>query len=106
MIELLKKYISEGSKSNALLVAQNLFNKNKGDKEFFSQYFSLLLDAAESNHGNSEKFIGQAITVLSVYSENTDLDEGTVNYIRQCELKLNSLVSLIRQEAEGERENI
>jgi hypothetical protein len=96
MTELLKKYIKEGNISNALLVGQNLFNKNKGNKEVFSLYFSTLYDAAKSNYDAANKFINQMVAVLSIYSENADLTESEVTYIRSCEDKLNDLVNGIR----------
>ena len=100
MIELVKKYIDDGNMSNALMVGQNLFNKNKGDKQVFSLYFSLLLDAANSNFDQSDKFIEQLVTVLSIYSENAELSENEVQYIRECEDKINKVVSSINEKRE------
>ena len=97
MIELLKKYISQNDISNALLVGQNLFNKNKGNKQVFSMYFNLLLNAASSNYNSSDKFIEQAVAVLTLYSENAEINEDEVSYIRSCEDNLNVVVSDIKK---------
>ena len=97
MIELLKKYINQNDISNALLVGQNLFNRNKGDKQIFSIYFGLLLDTASSNYNSSEKFINQAVTILTLYSENTEINEDEVFYIRSCEDQLNIIVNKIQK---------
>lgn len=100
MLDLLKKYIDEGNLPNAILVAQNLFNKNKGDRKVFDTYFSLLYEAANKNFDNADKFIEQMISVLSIYSENAELDEVTIQNIRECEEKINKLVSLIQKHNE------
>lgn len=103
MIELLKKYISQNDISNALLVGQNLFNKNKGNKQVFSMYFNLLLNAASSNYNSSDKFIEQAVAVLTLYSENAEINEDEVSYIRSCEDNLNVVVSDIKKKNEEQR---
>ena len=103
MIDLFKKYISLGDDTNALLVGQNLFNKNKGNKEIFSLYFSLLLKVANTKHDKAEKAVEQMVTALSVYSENADLNEAEVNYIRDCESKITAIVNALEEEAEAKK---
>ena len=100
MFELLSKYMNDGNYQNALLVAQNMFNKNNGDKQVFDAYFSLLFDAANKNIGSAEKIIEQMVSVLSVYSENAELNESEVDHIRKCEEKLNTLVSAFQKRSE------
>ena len=61
MFELLSKYINDGNYQNALLVAQNMFNKNNGDKQVFDAYFSLLF-----------KFILNFLCILYNYFQPLD----------------------------------
>lgn len=103
MKELLKKYMDEGNKSNALLIYKNLFHKNKGDKSIFSSYFSLLSDMADLNSAEAEDYIEQMVTVLSIYAENTELTENEVINIRNCEEKINNLVISLEKEKEFQK---
>ena len=103
MVELFKKYIYDNEFGNALLVGQNIFYKNKGDKEVFSLYFDLLLYMAEKDASSAEKYLEQAVNILSLYSENVDIDENQVKYIRDCEIKLNAWISKLNESKEQER---
>jgi rubredoxin len=46
----------------------------------------------------------QAVNILSLFSENVDIDESQIQYIRECEAKLNS--SVRKMEEYKEREHV
>ena len=104
MVELFKKYIYADEITNALLVGQNIFLKNKGNQEIFALYFDLLLYVADKNPKSAEKYLEQAVNILSLFSENVDIDESQIQYVRECEAKLNS--SVRKMEEYKEREHV
>ncbi len=103
MIDLLNRYLTEGDTANALLVAQNLFNKDKGNKILFEAYFTLLYKTAESDHGNANDSVERMAMALSLFSENAELDAEMVGYIRENEEKLNRLILAIQEETRKQK---
>ena len=102
MVELFKKYIYANEITNALLVGQNIFLKNKGNKEIFALYFDLLLYVADKNPQSAEKYLEQAVNILSMFSENVNIDEAQIQYIRECEAKLNASVAKMEEHKQQE----
>ena len=103
MNDLLNRYLAEDDTANALLVAQNLFNKDKGNKTLFEAYFMLLYKVADGNHPNASDSIERMAMVLSLFSENADLDEETIACIRKNEEKLNQLISIVQEETSKQK---
>lgn len=103
MINLFKTYIYQADITDALLVGQNIFLKNKGNKEIFTLYFDLLLSIADNNPASAEKYLEQAVNVLSMFSENVDISAAQVQYIRDCEVKLTASVTKMEEYKHQER---
>ena len=102
MKELFLKYKSESKISEALLVGQNLFNKNGADKECFEMYFALLIELAakSENYAYGERYLQQATAALTYFAENVDIDEQTVDYIKEKEAELDDIFSILNSRAE------
>ena len=84
MFTLFEKYLSSGMFYEALMIGQNLFNKNNSNKEIFEKYFNLLISfAADSEKTIDERnaFLSQAVTVLDFFCENVELNENIIEYI-------------------------
>ena len=62
MLSLFEKYINENRITEAILVGQNMLNKNPGDKTVFDAYFSFLCKLAETLPALEERkqFVDQA----------------------------------------------
>lgn len=83
MITLFEKYKNSEKLQETLLIGQNMFNKNPGDRAVFEAYFSYLCNLAEKCPSPSDKsrFAEQAGVVLAFYSENANLDDDTIAFI-------------------------
>ena len=83
MITLFEKYKNSEKLQETLLIGQNMFNKNPGDRAVFEAYFSYLCNLAEKLDSPSDKsrFAEQAGVVLAFYSENANLDDDTIAFI-------------------------
>lgn len=108
MMELFDKYKDSNHVTEAVLVGRNLFNRNPADKDVFSAYFDLLCSLAENLPLLSERknFAGQAGVALAFFSENTNLDENTVNDISTYEQRLNTIsrtIEAVEQEQAAQR---
>lgn len=55
MLELFYEYSNAGKIKQALLVGQNIVNKNAGDKDIFEAYFDFLLSLVKSQEIESAK---------------------------------------------------
>lgn len=83
MLSLFERLINENRISEAILVGQNMLNKNPGNKVIFDAYFSFLCKLAERLPALEERkqFVDQANVALAFFVENTDLDETTLEGI-------------------------
>ena len=93
MFTLFEKYLSSGMFYEALMIGQNLFNKNNSNKEIFEKYFNLLISfAADSEKTIDERnaFLSQAVTVLDFFCENVELNENIIEYISNKRYELNN----------------
>lgn len=104
MLELLEKYIKDGNINDALLVGQNLFNKNKDSKDIFIMYFNLLNSAISNNKEEANKYIEQMSLILSIFAENIELSEAEISFIRECENQINKLVFKFNEESKLKKE--
>ncbi len=95
--ELYEKLLSEKNWNNAYIVIKNLFNKNVGDKNVFKEFIDLnLYLAMESKDVEQRKmYANEAIEGLTLFSENTDLNEEILNFINDVQKKINDVCTEI-----------
>lgn len=93
MLTLFEEYKNSGKISDALLIGQNIFNKNPGDKATFEAYFSYLCHLAENlpSPNDKMKFAEQAGVVLAFYSENADLDNDIISFIAEQRTRIDKI---------------
>lgn len=86
MLELFKEYVANRQFSEALLVGQNLFNKNSDDVEVFEAYFNLVLSLGNGLSQNTEterlQYLQQATLLLTFFSENVEISREMVSKIQ------------------------
>lgn len=91
MNELFNQYLEEGKVSEALLVGQNLFNRNIDNREVFDKYFALILSLiVDENVVDNERFIQQATAVLAYYAENAELTAEIIDDIKRKEKEIDN----------------
>lgn len=91
MKALFKKYMDAGMVSEALMVGQNMVNRNIDDEESFALYFDLIMSLAENSEEiNQERFVGQATGLLAYFAENAELNEEKVAYIKRKEIAIDN----------------
>lgn len=93
MLDLFKKYVSEGKITEALLVGRNLFNRNPSDNEAFFEYFEYLCTLAETlpNFNDRQNFAEQANIALAFYSENATLTNILVDKLLQLQQRVSDI---------------
>ncbi len=97
---LFDKYMQEGKISEALLVGQNMFNKDSGNTEIFKKYVGVLLKLASDYHAPiavCSNYCDKAELAIEFYAENTELTEAVIaeiikkrNYIYEIRLGLDA----------------
>lgn len=105
MLALFENYKSQGKHHEATLIIQNLFNKNLENQEVFSAYFDLLMSLAKEDKidfNDKEGFVKQADTILIFYSENANLTESIVDFIKEKEHQ----VLMFQEDLQKERQEI
>lgn len=78
---LFDKYMQEGKISEALLVGQNMFNKDSGNTEIFKKYVGVLLKLASDYHAPiavCSNYCDKAELAIEFYAENTELTEAVI----------------------------
>ena len=107
MLELFYDYCAAGKTKQALLVGQNMVNRNPGDKKIFNAYFDYLLSLARDGKGdNANVLLQQASGLIALFSENVELDNTIVDLIIKKEEELNKVAEYlysIAQDEERER---
>lgn len=108
MLELFDKYKASNRITDAILVGRNLFNREPANGAIFLAYFDLLCSLAEDLPLLSERkdFAGQAGVALAFFSENANLDEGTVDNICAYEKRIHDIshaIGIAEQEQETQR---
>lgn len=105
---LFDKYLQEGKVSEALLVGQNMFNKNRSDTAVFEKYVGALLKLAAGYKTPVEvcrHYCDKADLAVELYAENADLQEQTVQNVIEKKRQLAELRSdLAEREEESRRE--
>lgn len=80
----------------ALLVGENIFKRNPENQETFESYFDYLLELVKvSELEDAKTLFQQAANVLTLFSENVDINENTVDLILNREQKLKNVYSLL-----------
>lgn len=101
MLGLFHQYKETGQTKWALLVGQNMVNRNPDDLEYFEAYFDYLLLLAENEDVQVAKsFLQQAAGTLAFFSESVDMDEHSVEFIIQKENELNRVSGIVNQKQE------
>lgn len=108
MLELFYEYSNAGKIKQALLVGQNIVNKNAGDKDIFEAYFDFLLSLVKSQEIESAKtFLHQSTAALAFFSENVKMEKETVEFILKKEEELSKASGyLLEKGQELERDKI
>lgn len=80
MLELFNQYKDAGKIAEALLIGQNLFNRNSNSEEIFAEYYTYLCTLAESlpSLADRQHFAEQANVVLAFFSENAELTDKLI----------------------------
>lgn len=106
MKQLFQKYRQDGQISKALLVGQNMLNKNSGNQECFELYYCLLMELVNNleDYRVGEKYLQQAAEALEYFSEHVDLDEKKVEFIKQKEEELDAAYQFLSQKASRQEE--
>lgn len=98
MLDLFLQYMKRGEAKRALLVGQNMVNRNPADKKCFEAYFDYLLSLAQNKEISMAKsFLEQANGALVFFSENIEMDELSVEFIIQKERELNQAIESLNQ---------
>lgn len=101
MLNLFLRYMKSGETKRALLVGQNMVNRNPGDKECFEAYFDYLISLAQNKDLLTTKsFLQQATGALAFFSESVEMDEDFVEFIMNKENELNQIAELLKQKQE------
>lgn len=103
MLNLFFDYRNNGKTKQALLVGQNMVNRNPGNEEMFEAYFDYLIYIMESSEIDAAKvYLQQATSVLAFFSENVEINKNIVELIlnKENELKDAADALLHKQEIE------
>lgn len=112
MLTLFNKYRNAGKISEALLIGQNLFNRNPASEDVFSNYYDFLCSLAETlpSFADRQRFAEQANVTLAFFSENAVLTEPLVSCIFDYQQRLNHIFDEInstqKAKADAERHAI
>lgn len=96
-----KKAKTDNNYSDVLLAGQNIFAKNPGNFDFFSKYVEMLFDYY--NSCKDKNVINYISNALSVFSENVEINDASISFIRQCESKIKYYYSSIEKNEEKEK---
>ena len=90
MMTLFYNYKNTDRISEALLVGQNLFNRNPANLEVFATYFDFLCSFAETlpSLDDRQDFVNRATVALAFFAENADVDEAIVANIMTFQQRL------------------
>lgn len=96
MLQLFYDYCSKGKTKQALLVGQNIFNKDRANRQIFEAYFDyLILLSKEREVEEAKTLIQQAAGTLAVFSENVEMCESIAEFILTKEEMLNNALQLV-----------
>lgn len=102
MISLFNQYKDTGKITEALLIGQNMLNKNPTDDRAFDAYFEFLCTLAESLSIPSERksLTERADILLAFYSENAVLSDEIIAKIAGNKERLSAIFDTILQAEE------
>lgn len=108
MLSLFYRYKETGQTKKALLVGQNMVNRQPDDFKCFEVYFDYLLSLAEKEEIRvAKQFLQQAVGALAFFSESVAIDECSVELIIGKENELKKVSAAIDQkQAELTREGV
>ena len=100
MLDLFNFYVANSNKFEALLVGQNMINKNPGSDDCFYAYFSYLMKivSEESNSDGKMKILETASSALDLYSANAVLNANVIEFIKQCDQEIRSKMDDVLKE--------
>lgn len=107
MYQLFGKYVSEGKVFEALVVGQNLINKNC-DIHTATKYINYLLKLSDEASFMTQKlsYVNRADTILEYFAENAELNEATVMFIREYKGQIESRRSMISEQIQSEEDAV
>ena len=100
MKQLFYNYCNSNKVKQALLVGENIFKRNPENQETFESYFDYLLELVKvSELEDAKTLFQQAANVLTLFSENVDINENTVDLIlnREQMVYQNDALDLLEQ---------
>jgi len=105
MLNLFNAYKDEGKIVQAVLVGQNLFNRNPQNHEVFAAYFGYLCELAGNlpSLADQQSFTNQANVALAFFSENAELDEDLMKAIAEYQQRLTTLIGDLAAEEQAIR---
>lgn len=100
MLILFNEYKNSGKIYEALLVGRNLFNRNPGNAEVFSAYFSYLCMLAETLPSllDRHNFAKQAGVALAFFEENASLTKESVESLKNFRHRLDDIFRTLEEE--------
>ena len=106
MNELFNKYVSKERFRDALLVGRNLVNRNPGNREYFKEYFHLLIKLADElpMFSERESYLNQAGVALAFFEENVVLDEEMMGKLSDDHSKLDESIKTLRADIKQSEE--
>lgn len=106
MLAKMRGYMREGKLHEALIIGQNLFAKNSGDREIFEAYIDVLKNAmrAEPTAEGKMRCFRHFSSALAAFSVAVDLDDSMVAFILSQEDLLDDFLKEIQSLSEYERQ--
>lgn len=107
MHQLFDKYVSEGKVFEALIVGQNIMNKNCSIQTAI-KYIDYLMKLSDESSLLSQKlsYINRADTILEYFAENAELNEAAVMFIREYKGQIESRRSRISEQIQYEEDAV
>ena len=108
MEKLFDKLVTQGNVEEALLVGQNIFNKNSNDESSFSQYFNLLLVLAKNPETDNERrnnYLKRAMVALEFFLENANITEDNIDRLMTYRKDYENALQIVDEEKEKSYRN-
>ena len=97
MSEYVNKLKSEGNFIDAYLVAKNILSRNIGDVSAFNDFINIALEisAYDIIFDERKQYVSDATTALAMFSESVDIDENTIELIKNTRGRINGAAQAI-----------
>lgn len=104
VITKMRNYATRGRFREALIIGQNLFNRNSGNLEVFQEYASVLEAVMEAENTSEGKlrYFQLLSSALTTFSESATMDDGIVAFVIKQEDRLGKFYAAIQKLREGE----